>query len=96
MPDPVSDEDKGKWFRELLDVQNAIGEKAYERFVGDEVEVLCEGIGRTADGLMTGHSRHGVIVDFNGSKDMVGKYVTVRIQKALPWAVTGELVSVND
>lgn len=96
MPDPISDEDKGKWFRELLDVQNAIGEKAYERFVGDEVEVLCEGIGRTADGLMTGHSRHGVIVDFNGTKDMVGKYVTVKIKKALPWAVTGELISVND
>lgn len=84
MPDPISDEDKGKWFRELLDVQNAIGEKAYERFVGDEVEVLCEGIGRTADGLMTGHSRHGVIVDFNGSKDMVGKYVTVRIKRLCP------------
>ena len=89
-------EDKGKWFRQLLDVQNSIGEKAYERFIGDEVEVLCEGIGRTADGLMTGHSRHGVIVDFNGTRDMIGKYVTVRIQKALPWAVTGELVSVND
>ena len=96
MPDPISDEDKGKWFRQLLDVQNSIGEKAYERFIGDEVEVLCEGIGRTADGLMTGHSRHGVIVDFNGTRDMIGKYVTVRIQKALPWAVTGELVSVND
>ena len=96
MPDPISNEDKGKWFRQLLDVQNSIGEKAYERFIGDEVEVLCEGIGRTADGLMTGHSRHGVIVDFNGTRDMIGKYVTVRIQKALPWAVTGELVSVND
>ena len=96
MPDPISDEDKGKWFRQLLDEQNSIGEKAYERFIGDEVEVLCEGIGRTADGLMTGHSRHGVIVDFNGTRDMIGKYVTVRIQKALPWAVTGELVSVND
>ena len=96
MPDPISDEDKGKWFRQLLDVQNSIGEKAYERFIGDEVEVLCEGIGRTADELMTGHSRHGVIVDFNGTRDMIGKYVTVRIQKALPWAVTGELVSVND
>ena len=45
---------------------------------------------------MTVHSRHGVIVDFNGTKDMVGKYVTVKIRKALPWAVTGELVSVND
>ena len=54
--------------RQLLDVQNSIGEKAYERFIGDEVEVLCEGIGRTADGLMTGHSRHGVIVEFQRHK----------------------------
>lgn len=96
MEDNISDEEKGKWFRELLDVQGEIGEHAYERFLGRTVRVLCEGVGRTADGLMTGHSRHGVIVDFNGTKDMIGSYVNVKINKALPWAVTGELVGDAD
>lgn len=96
MPDPVTDEEKGVWFRELLEVQNAIGEKAYERFIGKTVRVLCEGIGRTADGLMTGHSRHGVIVDFNGTMDMIGQYVNVKITKSCPWAVVGELVGDTD
>ncbi len=96
MPDNISDEEKGKWFRELLDVQNKIGERAYDRFVGRTIDVLCEGVGRTADGLMTGHSRHDVIVDFNGTKDMIGKYVRVKVSKALPWAVVGELVGTAD
>ena len=96
MPDPVSDEEKGKWFRELLEVQQAVSEKAYSRFVGKEIEVLCDGIGRTADSCMTGHSRHGVIVDFNGGRELIGKFVTVRVQKAMPWAVVGELVGISD
>ncbi len=96
MDDPVSDEEKGRWFRQLLDVQNAIGETAYQRFVGKTVRVLCEGIGRTADGLMTGHTRQGVIVDFPGDNGSIGKYYDVKVTRALPWAVTGELVGNAD
>ncbi len=96
MPDPVSDKDKSRWFQELLAVQSKIGENAYIRFVGQTVKVLCEGIGRTDSSLMTGHSRHGVIVDFNGDKSHLGKFVDVKITKALPWAVQGELVGETD
>ncbi len=96
MPDPVSDTEKSRWFQELLSVQNEIGENAYSRFVGQTVKVLCEGIGRTDNTLMTGHSRHGVIVDFNGDKSMIGKFVNVKITKSLPWAVQGELVGETD
>lgn len=93
MDDPVSDEEKGKWFRELLDVQGAIGEKAYEKYVGRTLRVLCEGRGRTDEALLTGKSRQEIIVDFAGEDDLIGKFVDVSITKALPWALLGEVLS---
>ena len=89
MEDPVSDEEKGKWFRELLDVQGSIGEDAYARYVGQTLRVLCEGRGRTDEKLLTGKSRQNIIVDFEGSDDLLGQFVDIKITKALPWALTG-------
>ncbi len=93
MDDPVSNEEKGSWFRELLDVQGAIGEKAYEKYVGQTLRVLCEGRGRTDEALLTGKSRQNIIVDFPGNDELIGQFVNVRIAKALPWALKGETVS---
>ncbi|MBP3854900.1 MAG: tRNA (N6-isopentenyl adenosine(37)-C2)-methylthiotransferase MiaB [Ruminiclostridium sp.] len=91
MDDPITDEEKGKWFRELLDIQGEIGEKAYEKYVGQTLRVLCEGRGRTDETLLTGKSRQNIIVDFPGDEDLLGKFVDIKITKALPWALVGEL-----
>ncbi len=93
MDDPVSDEEKGKWFRELLDVQGEIGEKAYEKYVGRTMRVLCEGKGRTYETLLTGKSRQNIIVDFAGEESLLGSFVDVKITKALPWALKGEITA---
>ena len=91
MDDPVSDEEKGKWFRELLDVQGKNGEEAYSKYVGRTLRVLCSGCGRTDEKLLTGRSRQNIIVDFAGNDELIGKFADVRIIKALPWALIGEL-----
>ena len=92
MEDPVSDEEKGKWFRELLDVQGELGERAYEKYVGQTLRVLCEGRGRTDEKLLTGKSRQNIIVDFAGGDELLGRFTDVKITKALPWALVGEII----
>ena len=92
MPDPISQEEKGKWFRELLEVQQEIGCNAYQGYVGRTMRVLCEGPGRTRDGCLTGKSIQNIIVDFDGDKSLIGSFVDVRITGALNWALLGELV----
>ena len=92
MDDPVSDEEKGKWFRELLDVQGELGERAYEKYVGRTLRVLCEGRGRTDEKLLTGKSRQNIIVDLEGDDSLLGSFVDVKITEALPWALKGEIV----
>lgn len=91
MDDPVTDEEKGRWFKELLDLQGAIGEKAYEKYVGRTLRVLCEGRGRTDESLLTGRSRQNIIVDLAGGEELLGSFVDVKITKALPWALVGEV-----
>ncbi len=91
MDDPISDEEKGKWFRELLEVQGQSGDEAYKKYVGQTLRVLCEGKGRTDESLYTGKSRQNIIVDFNGNENHIGKFVDVKITKALNWALVGEI-----
>ncbi len=91
MPDPVAQEEKGKWFRELLAVQEKIGEERYRALVGKTLRVLPEGPGKTGEGYLTGRSDSNVIVDFPGEESLIGKFVNVTITKALNWAVLGEL-----
>ena len=92
MPDPISQEEKGRWFRELLEVQQEIGCNAYQGYVGRTLRVLCEGPGRTRDGCLTGKSIQNIIVDFDGDKSLIGSFVDVKITGALNWALLGELV----
>lgn len=91
MDDPISEEEKGKWFRELLDVQGKSGEDAYKAYIGKTLRVLCEGRGRTDEKLLTGKSRQNIIVDFNGDDSLIGQFVDVKITKALNWALLGDI-----
>lgn len=92
MPDPISADEKGKWFRELLDVQAEIGMNMYEKYVGETMRVLCMGEGRTNPDLLTGKTPQNVIVDFAGDKSLIGNFVSVKIEKALNWALVGTVV----
>ncbi len=92
MEDPIQPEEKGKWFRELLEVQGKAGEDAYRRYVGKTLRVLCCGIGRTDPTLLTGKSQQNIIVDFAGDKSLIGRFVSVKITKALNWALIGEII----
>jgi tRNA-2-methylthio-N6-dimethylallyladenosine synthase len=92
MDDPVPAEEKSRWFQELLDVQNAVSERSYSRFIGETLRVYCLGEGRSDPALLTGKSRQGIIVDFPGAPELHGKFVNVKVNKALPWALKGEII----
>ena len=92
MPDPVSAEEKGRWFRELLEVQQEVGCDAYRGYIGKKMRVLCEGRGRTRDGGLTGKTAQNVIVDFDGDEALIGSFVDVEITEALNWALRGKLI----
>ena len=74
-----------------LDVQSEIGMNLYEKYVGQTFRVLCTGTGRTGSGTLTGKTPQDVIVDFDGDEALIGSFVDVKIEKALNWALIGEI-----
>ncbi len=78
MPDPVSREEKGRWFDELLACQDKIGREISESLVGQTLDVLCEGQNDKSGkyfGKCEGYSE----IEFNGSQELVGKFVKVKV-----------------
>lgn len=78
MPDPISREEKGKWFNELLAVQDDISKQLNRELIGKTVRVLCEE--ELDSGKLCGKSEYYSSVTFSASRELLGKFVTVRIE----------------
>ena len=88
--DHTSEEDKGKWFRELLAIQREISEEHYKRFMGAEFDVLFDGTYK--EEFISGKSGEFIITLVKGSPDLIGTMRKVRVTKTHNWAVEGELI----
>jgi len=78
MPDPVSREEKGRWFDELLKLQEKIAQENTNKFEGRTYRVLCDGVG-DRDGIMTGHTSGTAVIEFEGDESLLGKFINVRV-----------------
>ena len=91
MNDPVSDEEKGSWFRELLAVQEEIAAERCSSMVGRIEKVLVEEKSKT-EGRLCGRTSGNIIVEFDGDDSLIGDFRNVKITQARNWILTGELV----
>ena len=93
MPDPISYEEKNKWFKELCDLQEEIASTHSANMQGKTYRVLCEGESKTLDGYFAGRTDGNVIIEFPCTNtDLIGKFCNVKVTEPLNWLVRGELV----
>lgn len=78
MPDPVSREEKGKWFDELLKTQERIAAENIKGFLGKTYRVLCDDC--VGDGIMSGHTSGTAVIEFQGDKGLLGQFVNVKVE----------------
>lgn len=93
LPDPVSREEKGRWFDRLLKLQDGISQKLTEKLVGGTYRVLCEDEGRQ-EGYIAGRTFGNAVIEFPGDKSLVGKFVTVKVNKLMS-ILQGEILEEN-
>ena len=91
MYDPVSDEEKGIWFRELLSVQEEIAASRCASMVGGIERVLVEEPAKT-QGRLCGRTSGNIIVEFTGDASLIGSFCDVRVTEARNWILYGETV----
>ena len=80
MEDPITREEKGRWFSELLRVQEDIAKRNIVKHIGKTYRVLCDGFSQS-EGFMTGHNSGTTEIEFEGSAEMLGKFVNVTVKK---------------
>ena len=79
MEDPISREEKGRWFAELLREQDIIGLKKQRELVGKTVRVLCEEAS-SREGYIVGKTAGTASVEFEGDLSLIGKFADVKIE----------------
>ena len=86
--DPIPYEEKAKWMSELLKVQEEIAAKRCASMVGKKYRVLVEE--ESKNGMLSSRTANNIIVEFNGSKDLIGTFCDVEVTEARNWILRGK------
>lgn len=91
--DQVDQEVKGERLQRLIKAVEETSERRHATRLGKVETVLVEGeVKRAKERLMTGRSDHNKLVEFKGSKDLVGELVSVKILDTFRHRLEGELL----
>lgn len=82
---------KSDRIKRLIELQNKITLEISETYVGKTKEVLVEDAPK--EGYLCGRTDCGRLVNFKGEKELVGKFVQVKIEKNKASALIGEIVN---
>ncbi len=90
MPDPVSRDEKGKWFKELTDLQERIAGERTANMKGKTYRVLVEGTAK-GEGMLSGRTGGNIIIEFPGDEGLIGEFIDVTVTNPRTWIVYGEI-----
>ena len=88
--DDVSREEKKRRFHELNEVLKRTSFARNKFFEGKTVQVLVEKV--LPSGELSGRSQHYKEVVFEGSKDLIGTIIPVKVERSLEWRLEGVMV----
>jgi tRNA-2-methylthio-N6-dimethylallyladenosine synthase len=91
MEDDISSDVKRERLQRLNDVVNERSREANERLNGQIVEVLVEGESKNNSEMLSGRTRTNKLVHFQGTKDLIGQFVFVKVTEPKTWFIKGEL-----
>lgn len=91
MPDPVSREEKQKWFDHLVDVQNAYSAEKHAAYIGKTVRVLVDGESDDEAFPLSCRTEGNRLVRAKGGKTLIGTFAEVKITDSNTWALYGEI-----
>ena len=90
LDDPVSREEKGRWFKELIDLQEGIASKRTKEMKGKTYRVLVEEKSKKPS-FLSGRTSGNVIIEFEGDDSLIGSFQNVTVTETKTWVVYGEI-----
>lgn len=96
MPDDVPEEEKKQ---RLYILQERINQQAMQfsrRMLGTTQRILVEGLSRKSVMELSGRTENNRVVNFEGTPDLIGKFVDVEITDVNPNSLRGKLLRTED
>ncbi len=78
----------------LIALQDRIQKETMSRFIGQEEEILVEGLSRRSETAVSGKGRHGISVSVPGSAEDIGQILRCRVIGVKNNTLAGERVSI--
>ncbi|MBF0500600.1 MAG: tRNA (N6-isopentenyl adenosine(37)-C2)-methylthiotransferase MiaB [Candidatus Riflebacteria bacterium] len=76
----------------LIELQNSISQQISAELPGKKFEILVESVSTHGEGHVVGKTRTGRPIDLAGPASLVGNYVTVLVERARLWTLSGRLL----
>ncbi len=89
----VPEEDKKRRFDKLIQLQTQRSFDFNAKYMEKTVRVLCDGTAENKEGIFTGRTEGGIIVNFSGENISAGEFYDIKITKTLNWALFGNTVN---
>ena len=78
--------------KELIALQESLQKETLKRFIGQEEEVLVEGLSKRSKLAVSGKGRHAVSVTIDGDERDIGQILKCRINSLKNNTLTGERI----
>jgi len=91
--DQIPEDVKHHRFNRLVDLVNEISAKKNAAYVGRVEKVLVEGYSKNTAMAYSGRTDGFKLINFEGSEDMVGKIVDVKVTQGKTFSLEGEVVA---
>src|SRR5271170_2450276 len=95
MPDQVPQEIREERNHRLLELVNGIAARKYDRFIGQQVQILVEGPSKKNPARYTGRTRCNRIVLFDGNTRHQGQLMDLKIERTGSFTLYGDPAVVN-
>ena len=92
LPDDVPEETKIRRLNELIALQNELSLMANQRCIGQEYDILIEGVCKRSREQLFGRTEQNKVVIFDRADHRVGETIRVRITEATSATLKGEVV----
>ena len=91
MEDPVTKDEKSRWFKELCDLQESIASERTAKMKDNIYKVLVESESKNHPGMLSGRTEGNIIIEFSGDSSLIGSFRNVKVTEPLNWILKGEL-----
>jgi tRNA-2-methylthio-N6-dimethylallyladenosine synthase len=96
LPDDIPMETKKQRLARLQERINRMAARISAGMVCSEQRILVEGRSKKDAAEMAGRTENNRVVNFRGGPELAGRFVRVRVTRAMPNSLRGEFVAVDD